>query len=87
MNKVTAPGLGRWLMNLGYLQMSDNGKNKIATEKGAELGIHTEKRESQHAGDGYYVNYYSQAAQQFILIICLLWRSFGKGKEEKLADA
>ena len=88
MNKVTAPGLGRWLMNLGYLQMSDNGKNKIATEKGAELGIHTEKRESQHAGDGYYVNYYSQAAQQFIFDNLPAVAEFlAKEKEEKLADA
>ena len=88
MNKVTAPGLGRWLMSLGYLQMSDNGKNKIATEKGAELGIHTEKRESQHAGDGYYVNYYSQAAQQFIFDNLPAVAEFlAKGKEEKLADA
>ena len=88
MNKVTAPGLGRWLMNLGYLQMSDNGKNKIATEKGAELGIHTEKRESQHAGDGYYVNYYSQAAQQFIFDNLPAVAEFlAKEKEEKSADA
>lgn len=88
MNKVTAPGLGRWLMSLGYLQMSDNGKNKIATEKGAELGIHTEKRESQHAGDGYYVNYYSQAAQQFIFDNLPAVAEFlAKEKEEKSADA
>lgn len=88
MNKVTAPGLGRWLMSLGYLQMSDNGKNKIATEKGAELGIHTEKRESQYDSNGYYVNYYSAAAQQFIFDNLPAAAEFwAKEKEEKRADA
>ena len=66
MRKLTAPGLGRWLMSMGYLQMADNGKNKVASEKGAALGIVTEQRESQYSSEGYYVNYYPQTVQQFI---------------------
>lgn len=66
MRKLTAPGLGLWLMSVGYLQMADNGKNKVASEKGAALGIVTEQRESQYSSEGYYVNYYPQTVQQFI---------------------
>lgn len=66
MRKLTAPGLGRWLMSMGYLQMADNGKNKVASEKGVALGIVTEQRESQYSSEGYYVNYYPQTVQQFI---------------------
>ena len=66
MRKLTAPGLGLWLMSMGYLQMADNGKNKVASEKGVALGIVTEQRESQYSSEGYYVNYYPQTVQQFI---------------------
>lgn len=66
MRKLTAPGLGRWMMSMGYLQMADNGKNKVASEKGVALGIVTEQRESQYSSEGYYVNYYPQTVQQFI---------------------
>lgn len=66
MRKLTASGLGRWLMSMGYLQMADNGKNKVASEKGVALGIVTEQRESQYSSEGYYVNYYPQTVQQFI---------------------
>ena len=52
MRKLTAPGLGLWLMSVGYLQMADNGKNKVASEKGAALGIVTEQRESQYSSEG-----------------------------------
>ena len=83
MRKLTAVGLGRWLMSVGYLQMSDNGKNKVATEKGVELGIVTEKRVSQYSGE-YYANYYSPSAQQFIFEHLQEAAEFlAKEKEEK----
>ena len=42
MKKLSAASLGRWLVSCGYLQMDENGKNKVATDKGVALGIHTE---------------------------------------------
>ena len=66
MKKLSAASLGRWLVSCGYLQMDENGKNKVATDKGVALGIHTEKRVSQYNGDSYNANFYSPEAQQFI---------------------
>lgn len=66
MKKLSAASLGRWLLSCGYLQMDENGKNKVATDKGVALGIHTEKRVSQYNGESYYANFYSPEAQQFI---------------------
>lgn len=86
--KLTAPGLGRWLMSMGYLQMADNGKNKVASEKGAALGIVTEQRESQYSSEGYYVNYYPQTVQQFIFDNLPAVAEFlAKEKEENNAKA
>ena len=88
MRKLTAPGLGRWLMSMGYLQMADNGKNKVASEKGAALGIVTEQRESQYSSEGYYVNYYPQTVQQFIFDNLPAVAEFlAKEKEENNAKA
>lgn len=88
MRKLTAPGLGRWLMSVGYLQMADNGKNKVASEKGVALGIVTEQRESQYSSEGYYVNYYPQAVQQFIFDNLPAVAEFlAKEKEEDNAKA
>lgn len=88
MRKLTAQGLGRWLMSMGYLQMADNGKNKVASEKGAALGIVTEQRESQYSSEGYYVNYYPQAVQQFIFDnLPAVGEFLAKEKEENSAKA
>lgn len=88
MRKLTAPGLGRWLMSMGYLQMADNGKNKVASEKGVALGIVTEQRESQYSSEGYYVNYYPQTVQQFIFDNLPAVAEFlAKEKEENNARA
>ena len=88
MRKLTAPGLGLWLMSMGYLQMADNGKNKVASEKGVALGIVTEQRESQYSSEGYYVNYYPQAVQQFIFDNLPAVAEFlAKEKEENNAKA
>lgn len=88
MRKLTAPGLGRWLMSMGYLQMADNGKNKVASEKGVALGIVTEQRESQYSSEGYYVNYYPQIVQQFIFDNLPAVAEFlAKEKEENNAKA
>lgn len=88
MRKLTAPGLGRWLMSMGYLQMADNGKNKVASEKGVALGIVTEQRESQYSSEGYYVNYYPQTVQQFIFDNLPAVADFlAKEKEENNAKA
>lgn len=66
MHNLTTVELGRWLENTGYLQLPEDGRNKIPTEKGSALGIVTEKRVSQATGEIYYINLYPQAAQQFI---------------------
>ena len=88
MRKLTAPGLGLWLMSMGYLQMADNGKNKVASEKGVALGIVTEQRESQYSSEGYYVNYYPQTVQQFIFDNLPAVAEFlAKEKEENNAKA
>ena len=88
MRKLTAPGLGLWLMSVGYLQMADNGKNKVASEKGVALGIVTEQRESQYSSEGYYVNYYPQTVQQFIFDNLPAVAEFlAKEKEEDNAKA
>lgn len=66
MHNLTTVELGRWLENTGYLQLPEDGRNKIPTEKGSALGIVTEKRVRQATGEIYYINLYPQAAQQFI---------------------
>ena len=65
MHNLTTVELGRWLEHTGYLQLPEDGRNKIPTEKGSELGIVTEKRVRQATGEIYYINFYPQAAQQF----------------------
>ena len=88
MHNLTTVELGRWLENTGYLQLPEDGRNKIPTEKGYELGIVTEKRVSQANGEIYYINRYPQAAQKFIFANLPAVAEFlAKEKEEKLADA
>ncbi len=88
MHNLTTVELGRWLENTGYLQLPEDGRNKIPTENGSALGIVTEKRVSQATGEIYYINLYPQAAQQFIFANLPAVAEFlAKEKEEKLADA
>lgn len=88
MHNLTTVELGRWLENTGYLQLPEDGCNKIPTEKGYALGIVTEKRVRQATGEIYYINLYPQAAQQFIFANLPAVAEFlAKEKEEKLADA
>ena len=88
MHNLTTVELGRWLENTGYLQLPEDGCNKIPTEKGSALGIVTEKRVRQATGEIYYINLYPQAAQQFIFANLPAVAEFlAKEKEEKLADA
>lgn len=88
MHNLTTVELGRWLENTGYLQLPEDGRNKIPTEKGYALGIVTEKRVRQATGEIYYINLYPQAAQQFIFANLPAVAEFlAKEKEEKLADA
>ena len=88
MHNLTTVELGRWLENTGYLQLPEDGRNKIPTEKGSALGIVAEKRVRQATGEIYYINLYPQAAQQFIFANLPAVAEFlAKEKEEKLADA
>ncbi len=88
MHNLTTVELGRWLENTGYLQLPEDGRNKIPTEKGSALGIVIEKRVRQATGEIYYINLYPQAAQQFIFANLPAVAEFlAKEKEEKLADA
>ena len=88
MHNLTTVELGRWLEHAGYLQLPEDGRNKIPTEKGSALGIFTEKRVRQATGEIYYINFYPQAAQQFIFDNLPAVAEFlAKEKEEKLADA
>ena len=88
MHNLTTVELGRWLENIGYLQLPEDGRNKIPTEKVSALGIVTEKRVRQATGEIYYINLYPQAAQQFIFANLPAVAEFlAKEKEEKLADA
>jgi hypothetical protein len=69
MKKVHAIEITRWLQKQGYLETRElyAGKNyKIATEKGAELGIRNEKRTNKYGND-YSVNLYNINAQKFIV--------------------
>ena len=84
MHKLTTVELGRWLMWTGYLQIPEDGRNKIPTETGAELGITTEKRVRQSTGETYYINFYAPEAQQFIFNSLPAVAEFlAKEKEEK----
>jgi hypothetical protein len=69
MKKVHATEITGWLQKQGYLETRElyAGKNyKIATEKGAKLGIRNEKRTNKYGND-YSVNLYNINAQKFIV--------------------
>ncbi|MEG0484153.1 MAG: DNA helicase RecQ [Oscillospiraceae bacterium] len=65
--KATARKLNTWLIENEYLEMQDiDGKAfKVATQKGIDAGIYTEKRIIR--GENCYVNMYKQAAQEMLM--------------------
>lgn len=65
MYRLNASMVNNWLTEKGYLKMGDNGKNKVATFKGNNSGIITEKRVAL-SGEEYMVNLYNEKAQQLI---------------------
>ncbi len=64
--KASVVKVSNWLLELGYLQVqeSENGNNKVPTEKGFELGIYQEKREKDNYS--YNINLYPREVQKFI---------------------
>ena len=83
MHNLTTVELGRWLENTGYLQLPEDGRNKIPTEKGSALGIVTEKRVRQATGEIYYITFIRRQRSSLFLLICLLWRSFWQRKKRR----
>ena len=68
--KLSSSKITSWLKAMGYIDMYDNPewnqKHSITTEKGREIGIYSEERESSN-GRRYVVLIYSRKAQQFII--------------------
>lgn len=65
--KVSAVGLGKWLVEQGLLQMEqqETGSNRTPTPKGLQQGI---QRESRQGKDGtYFINLYPKAIQQLLI--------------------
>lgn len=66
MRSITAVDLGKWLVHEGFLEVKDRQKNKVATEKGQELGIITKERVREN-GENYFFNRYTPKAQRYII--------------------
>ena len=66
MRCITAVELGKWLVHEGFLEVKDRQKNKVATEKGRELGIITKERVREN-GENYFFNRYNPKAQRYII--------------------
>lgn len=66
MRSITAVELGKWLVHEGFLEVKDRQKNKVATEKGRELGIITKERVREN-GENYFFNRYNPKAQRYII--------------------
>ena len=66
MRSITAVELGKWLVHEGFLEVKDRQKNKVATEKGRELGIITKERVREN-GENYFFNRYNRKAQRYII--------------------
>lgn len=62
--KVAAACINDWLEAEGYVQRN-NYNNRIATEKGKQLGITSEHRQREN-GYEYDINFYNKQAQLFI---------------------
>ena len=65
--KIVTEDISGWLLNIELLERVtlDNGKyQRIATEKGKELGLYNEERMGRHGK--YTIVLYSLKAQQFI---------------------
>ena len=70
MEKLKARQIVNGLLNMGFLKSFKdiNDKNqKIPTEKGQNLGIHSIMKQNSY-GNYYNVNLYNANAQQFILL-------------------
>lgn len=69
MRAVSIPSMTKWLLQEGLLRESEPDKrgriNKVATEKGKELGIYNEVRENN--GGHYLATLYNRDAQKFLL--------------------
>lgn len=64
MKKLQAVWITDWLFDIGMLQKNAEG-NRIATESGKAKGITSQLKKSSD-GREYYLNYYSEKAQEFI---------------------
>lgn len=62
--KLQAVWITDWLLDIGMLQKNAEG-NRIATESGKIKGITSQLKKSSD-GREYYLNYYSEKAQEFI---------------------
>ncbi len=63
--KISAYKIANWLLNLGYLELSETGKNKVPSEKGTSEGITQEERERD--GNFYKVNLFPTHLQEMII--------------------
>lgn len=81
--KVTS--VTNWLVYMGYLEINSvNGKNyKLPTEKGKEIGIYTQIRNSYRGGT-YEAVLYSKKTQKFIMNNLDKIISFANKEEEIL---
>ena len=70
MEKLKATQIVNGLMNMGFLKSVkdvNNKKQKIPTEKGENMGIHSIMKQNSY-GNYYQVNLYNIKAQKFILL-------------------
>ncbi len=65
MKKIRATQITNWLLNTGYLCECAEESNKMATQKGNELGISVSIINEK--GESYSVCLYNENAQRFIL--------------------
>ena len=69
MAQLKATAITSWLMIHGFLKkicLSDGTDCKIATDQGTNIGIITEKKNNANDVE-YYINYYNEKAQRFII--------------------
>ena len=83
MRSITAVDLGKWLVHEGFLEVKDRQKNKVATEKGQELGIITKERVREN-GENYFFNRYTPKAQRYIIDHLPEISCFLQGKKSNL---
>ena len=89
MERLSYKHINEWLINIGMLQLEDDGNGKLAkrpTQAGNEIGITIKTRLGRYGG--YKVVVYNENAQRFILdnidaIGAITIRSKTKSKDEK----